>query len=77
MASMLARFESSRCLLVGIPINLVYAAPVNSEETLHHCTVDACQTVCNYPGIFERMQQYMMRRVEACIEYHGGHFEHI
>jgi hypothetical protein len=77
MASMLARFESSGFLLVGIPANLVCAAPVDSEEALHHRTVDACQTICNYPYILEWMQQYMMGCVEACIKYHGGHFEHI
>jgi hypothetical protein len=39
--------------------------------------VDACQTIRNYPGIFERMRRSMMRRVDACIESHGGHFEHL
>jgi hypothetical protein len=52
---------------------LVYAAPVDNEET--HRTVDACQTIRNCPGIFEWMWRTMMRRVEACIESHGGHFE--
>jgi hypothetical protein len=27
--------------------------------------VDACQTIRNYPGIFERMRRSFMRRVEA------------
>jgi hypothetical protein len=49
---------------------LVYAAPVDNEEALHRI-VDACQTVRNFPGIFARM-----RRVEACIEPHRGHFVH-
>jgi hypothetical protein len=56
---------------------LVYGAPVNSGEALHHRIVDACQTVRNYPGIFERMRWSMIRRVEACIESHGGHLEHL
>jgi hypothetical protein len=30
---------------------LVYAAPVDNEEALHHRTVDACQTIRNCPGI--------------------------
>jgi hypothetical protein len=47
---------------------LVYAAPVDNEEALHHR---------NYPGIFERMLRCMMRRVEACIESHGGYFVHL
>jgi hypothetical protein len=56
---------------------LVYADPVDNEEALHHRIVDVCQTICNYPGIFEQMRRSMMRRVEACIESHGGHFEHL
>jgi hypothetical protein len=57
----------------------VYAALVDNEEALHHRIGDACQTITNYsyPGIFERMRRSMMRRVEACIESHGGHFEHL
>jgi hypothetical protein len=51
---------------------LVYAAPVDNEVTLHHRIVDACQTIRSYPGIFERMWQSLMRRVEACIESHAG-----
>jgi hypothetical protein len=53
-----------------------HAAPVDNEEALHR-SVDACQTICNYPGIFARMRRSMMRRVDACIEFHGGHFEHL
>jgi hypothetical protein len=56
---------------------LVYAAPVDNKEALHNRIVDACQTICNYLGIFEWMQWSMMRRVEACIVSHGGHFEHL
>jgi hypothetical protein len=55
----------------------VYAAPVDNQEALHHLIVDVCQTIRNYPGIFERMRPSMMRCVEACIESRGGHFEHI
>jgi hypothetical protein len=53
---------------------LVYAAPVDNEEALHHCIVSAYHTICNYCGMFEWMQQSMMRHVEACIESHGGLF---
>jgi hypothetical protein len=56
---------------------LVYAAPLDNEEALHYRTVDACQTIRNCPGISEQMRRSMMRRVEACIESHGGHFEHL
>jgi hypothetical protein len=61
MASMLARFESSEFLLVGTLKTLVYAAPVDNDEALHHHIVDVCQTICNYRGIFEWMRLSMMR----------------
>jgi hypothetical protein len=48
----------------------VYAAPVDNEGT--HTIVDARQTVRNCPGISERLRRSMMRRVEACVESHGG-----
>jgi hypothetical protein len=54
--------------------SLVYAALVDNEVAR---IVDVCQNICNYPGICERMQQSMMRRVEACIESHGGHAEQL
>jgi hypothetical protein len=54
---------------------LVSAAPVDSEQPLHHRTVDVCQTICNYPGILVRMLWTMTRRVDVCVESHGGHFE--
>jgi hypothetical protein len=53
---------------------LVYAAPVNNKETVHHRIVDACQTILNYLGIIERLRRFMMRRVESWIEYHFVHF---
>jgi hypothetical protein len=56
---------------------LVYAAPVDNEEALHHCIMDACQTICNFPGIFEQMQRFMIRHFVVCIESHRGYFEHL
>jgi hypothetical protein len=43
----------------------VYAIPVDNEEA--HGTVDACQTIPNYPGVFEPIGRERMRHVEACI----------
>jgi hypothetical protein len=40
----------------------VYAAPVDNEETLHHRTVDAWQTICNHPGNFARIRRSLSRR---------------
>jgi hypothetical protein len=53
MASTLARFESSGFLPVGTPKTFVYAAPFDNEEALYHGIVVACQTTCNYSGIFK------------------------
>jgi hypothetical protein len=75
MASTLARFEFSDFLPLRTPKTLVCAAPVDNEEALHHRIVDACQTNRNCPGIFGRTRRSIARRVEACIESHGGHFE--
>jgi hypothetical protein len=55
----------------------VYASPVDNEEALHHRIADACETIRNCPGICEQMLRSMVRRVEACIESRGGHFEHL
>jgi hypothetical protein len=56
---------------------LAHGAPADKEEALQPRSVDACQTVRNCPAIFERMWLSMLRRVEACIESHGGHFEQL
>jgi hypothetical protein len=48
--------------------------PVNNNEALHHRTVDACQTIRNCPGIYERM--WWSIRVEVCIESRDP-FEHL
>jgi hypothetical protein len=62
---------------VYIWLRLVCAAPVDNEKALRHRIVDACQTISNYSGIFERMRRSMMRRVVASIQSHGGHSEHL
>jgi hypothetical protein len=77
MASTLARFYSPKFLPLGTPKTLVSAAPVDNEEALHHCIGNVCQTIRNYPDIFERMRRSMMGSVEAYIEFYGGHFEHL
>jgi hypothetical protein len=56
---------------------LVYAAPVDNEVALQIRTVDACRTLCNNPGVFERMRGSMMRHVEVHIKSHGGHIGHV
>jgi hypothetical protein len=68
MASTLTGLESSGCLPVGAAKTLVYAAFVDNEEALHHRILDACQTIRNYPGIFERMRRSMSRRALNLME---------
>jgi hypothetical protein len=75
MTSTVARFDPLDFHLWEHLKSPVYAAPVDNEEALHHCIVGACQNIRLDPGIFARMWLSMMRRVEACIEFHGGHFE--
>jgi hypothetical protein len=55
----------------GLLKPLMYAAPFHNEEALHHRIEDACQTLRNCSGIFERLRRSMMRRVETCTESHG------
>jgi hypothetical protein len=72
MTSTLDRFKYCGFPPVETPRNqCVYAAPVDNKEA--HRAVDACQTIRNYPGIFEGIRRSAMRRVEACTESHGGH----
>ena len=56
---------------------LVYSTPVNDVESLRQRIVNGCETIQNTPGIFQRVRQSMLRRAEACVESHGGHFEHL
>lgn len=55
---------------------LVYGADIPDQETLHRRVMEACETIRHHPGVFERVRQSMIRRVHACLEARGGHFEH-
>jgi hypothetical protein len=52
---------------------IVYAAPVDNEPSHCGCLSDHP----NYSSIFAQMHLSVMRRVEACIECHGGIVEHL
>jgi hypothetical protein len=52
MPSTLVRLEFSGFLPEGTPKPLLYAAPVDNEDTLHHRTVNACQTIRSHHGVF-------------------------
>jgi hypothetical protein len=68
MASSLARFDPLDFYLWGHLKTLVYAAPVDNKEAIHHLIVDACQTIRNYPGIFEPMWRSVLRRALNLME---------
>ncbi|KAJ4431746.1 hypothetical protein ANN_20350 [Periplaneta americana] len=55
---------------------LVYGADIPDQETLHRRVMEACETIRHHPGVFERVRQSIIRRVHACLEARGGHFEH-
>ena len=49
----------------------------DNEDMLHQRIIAARETIRNRPGIFEKVRQSMIRRVHACIESNGRHFEHL
>jgi hypothetical protein len=63
--------------LWGYLKTLGYAVPVDNKEALHYHIVEACRIIRNYPSIFKRMWQSMMRSVKAHIQSHRGCFEHL
>lgn len=76
MASTLFVFVSCGFLHVRTPKTLVYAAPVDNEQAIHHSNVHACLIIRNYPSIFEKTRRSMTRHAEACVESPGEHSEH-
>jgi hypothetical protein len=64
-------------LSVGTIKTLVYSAPIEYEETLHHRICYVCQTIRNGPGTFKWARKLMIRRVHSCIDWRGGYFEHL
>ena len=56
---------------------LVYKTPIQSEEDLRNRIINSCDIIKNTPGIFRRVRNSMMRRLDGCIEAEGGHFQHL
>ena len=54
-----------------------YAEPIPDEAILEQRIHAAFDTVRMEPGRCERVRQNMLRRVHACVEAHGNHFQHI
>jgi hypothetical protein len=73
--------STSTSVTTGVTENISHSTAKMCRSTVIHalrsCSAggtssDVCQTIRNYPDIFERMQRSMVRRVEAWIESHGG-----
>lgn len=55
---------------------LVYNSPIDTIEELELRISNGIEMIKQTPGIFERVRRSMRRRLNACIENNGGHFEH-
>ncbi|EFN64617.1 hypothetical protein EAG_04575, partial [Camponotus floridanus] len=51
--------------------------PVRDIQDLRDCITAGCETICYTPGIFERIRKSIRRRVIACIQENGEHFQHL
>lgn len=54
----------------------VYSSPIESEEDLNRKIVNFSNTLRN-PDTLQRVQFNFRRRVNACVQENGGHFEHL
>ena len=63
--------------LCGQLETLVYSAPTENEGTLRQRIFDACPTIRNGPGTFDRVRHPVIRRVHACMDSGGGHSKHL
>lgn len=61
-------------LIMG-DIGFLSLAPVDDVEDLRQRIIDAFETIRNTDGIFQRVNESLYRRTEACILANGGHFE--
>ena len=57
--------------------SIVYGESVPDVQILQQRVHVTCDAIRTQPGTFERVRQFMMRRVHACIASRGGDFEHL
>ena len=55
----------------------MYLPLIEDEETLHQRDFDPCQTIRKRSGTLGRVRHAMIRRVHACLDSGGGHFENL
>lgn len=63
--------------LWGFCNHLVYTRPVNDVEDLRQRIIDAFQTIRDRPNLRHRVNESLYRRVRACVDANGGHFEQL
>lgn len=63
--------------LWGYLKSLVYRNPIESVDELKERIIMSCETIRRIPGVFERVRKSMTKRLNRCIEMHGGHIEHL
>ena len=56
---------------------IVYSEPIPDVQTLEQHIRAACDAIRIEPGIFERVRQSLLRRVQGCLEARGSHFQHL
>jgi hypothetical protein len=75
--SRLSELNTSDFCMWGDLITLVCSAPTENEETHHHRIFDACQTIRNSLGTFERVRRSMIRHVHEYVDSGEGCFGHL
>jgi hypothetical protein len=70
-------FQSFISLPVGILQSLLHSTSTENREIPHHRVFCDGQTIRNRPENFEKVRQYMIRRVHVCIDLSGGHNGHL
>lgn len=57
---------------------LVYnGVDINDEDELRHRVFQAAETIRAMPNTLERVRNNWLRRLQACVDSDGGHFEHL
>lgn len=56
---------------------LVYSTPIQDIDHLRNRIIDSCDLIRRTPGLFGRVRESMVRRLEGCIMANGGHFQQL
>jgi hypothetical protein len=76
-APSLCELSSSDFYMWGNLKTLVCSSPIGNEETHHRRIFDACGTIRNRLGTFERVRRSMIRHVHAYIDLVEVYFGHL